>query len=84
MKSRQAHIRLERLLEVLSEEIASASDAELLEACGDLKIDPAMTGSTALLGVKRIVFPYRRGLLAEDPDPSTLEETASSNPRRPQ
>ena len=84
MKVLQAHIRLERLLDVLSDEIATASDAELLNACAELKMNPGMKGSSALLGVKGIVFPYRRGLLSEGPDRSSVGDSNGSNPTQPQ
>ncbi len=52
-------VRLEQLLEKLSAELAAATDAELLEACADLGIKPAMKGSVAFLGLKGIFFfPY--------------------------
>jgi hypothetical protein len=36
MKRLPPPVRLERLLEILSEEIATASDEEVMDACADL------------------------------------------------
>ena len=84
MKNLPPHVRLERLLEVLSDEIAAATDAELLEVCDDLKMKPQMKGSTALAGVKGLVFPYRRGVLPPPGDPSGLPEIDGPDLRRHQ
>ena len=56
---RTTQVRLERLLEILSEDIATASDEEVLDACADLKISPRMKGTMAFIGVKGLYFPYR-------------------------
>lgn len=63
MKKPTPEMRLERVLETLSEEIATASDAEVLEACADLRIQPEMKGSMAFAGVKGKIFPYRPWVL---------------------
>jgi hypothetical protein len=56
MKKPTPELRLERLLEKLSADLAEASDAELLEACADLGIKPAMKGSIAFFGLKSPFF----------------------------
>jgi hypothetical protein len=43
---------LERLLEALAEELAQASDEEVLAACADLGMNPQMRGSAAFIGLK--------------------------------
>ena len=85
MKKVTPEMRLERVLETLSEMIATSSDTEVLEACADLRIQPEMKGSVAFLGVKGTVFPYRPWVLpASDaatlPDPD--DDPADLTPRR--
>jgi hypothetical protein len=63
MKKVTPEMRLERVLERLSREIALSTDTEVLEACADLRIQPEMKGSVAFVGVKGIVFPYRPWVL---------------------
>lgn len=60
MKKILPEVRLERLLEALSADVTLASDAEILEACADLGIQPAMKGSIAFLGLKKgvVFYPY--------------------------
>ena len=60
MKKILPELRLERLVEALSEDVTLASDAEILEACADLGIQPAMKGSIAFLGLKKgvVFYPY--------------------------
>lgn len=84
MKKLPPHVRLERLLEILSEEIAHSSDAEILAACADLKIKPEMKGSLAFLGLKSLHFPYRYWVLPEFNDPSALadDESPDISPRQ--
>ena len=65
MKKPTPELRLERVLEKLSREIALASDAEVLEACADLRIQPEMKGTVAFLGVKGFIFPYRQWTLPD-------------------
>lgn len=72
-------MRLERVLATLSEEIATSSDSEVLEACADLRIQPQMKGSVAFLGVKGTVFPYRFWVLPE-PDAATLTDPDDDEP----
>jgi hypothetical protein len=79
MKKPTPEMRLERVLETLSEEIAASSDAELLEACADLRIQPQMKGSVAFLGVKGTVFPYRFWVLPES-DTATLMDPDDDGP----
>jgi hypothetical protein len=74
MKKSTPEMRLERILEKLSREIALASDEEVLEACADLRIQPEMKGTVAFLGVKGFVFPYRQWTLPESDDPSALAD----------
>jgi hypothetical protein len=59
MRKPTPEMRLERVLETLSGEIAAASDDEVLEACADLRIQPHMKGSMAFVGVKGLYWPYR-------------------------
>jgi hypothetical protein len=87
MKRAPPQLRLERLLEVLSEEIATASDEELLDACAQLKINPKMKGTIAFIGVKGRYFPYRPELFPPLADPSVLldgteDSDRSRRPRR--
>ena len=77
MKKLPPHVRLERLLQILSEEIAIASDAEILAACAEQKIKPEMKGSIAFLGIKGFYFPYRFWVLPEFNDPSPLADDES-------
>jgi hypothetical protein len=85
MKRETPEMQLERVLEILSAEIATASDAEVLEACADLRIQPDMKGSVAFLGVKGFVFPYRFWVLAPS-DATTLaapdDDPSDLTPRR--
>lgn len=43
--------RFERLLAALEQELIAAGDEEILEAAGDLGMNPAMKGSAAFFGV---------------------------------
>ncbi|HUN71873.1 MAG TPA: hypothetical protein VMU52_06135 [Steroidobacteraceae bacterium] len=43
--------RFERLLAALEHELTGATDEEILEAAGDLGMNPAMKGSAAFFGV---------------------------------
>lgn len=72
MKKIPPEVRLERLVEALSEDVILASDAEILEACADLKIRPDMKGSIAFLGLKKghLFFPYRPEKLAAGDGPA--------------
>jgi hypothetical protein len=45
------HVRLERIVEALEQELIAASDAELLQAASDLGMKPGMRGSAAFLGL---------------------------------
>ena len=72
-------MRLERVLETLSEEIATSSDTEILEACADLRIQPDMKGTIAFVGVKGTVFPYRFWVLPES-DAATLTDPDDDGP----
>jgi hypothetical protein len=60
MKKIPPELRLERIVLALSEDVTQASDAEILAACADLGIQPAMKGSIAFLGLKKglAFFPY--------------------------
>lgn len=87
MKRLPLPVRLERLLEVLSEDIATASDEEILDACADLKIIPKMKGTMAFIGVKGLYFPYRPQVFPPLTAPSILAEGSegsdlSRGPRR--
>jgi hypothetical protein len=44
--------RLERLIDALAEDLAEASDEEVLQACADLGMNPEMRGSAAFIGLK--------------------------------
>ena len=79
MKKPTPEMRLERVLATLSEEIATSSDTEVLEACADLRIQPQMKGSVAFLGVKGTVFPYRFWVLPES-DTATLMDPEDDGP----
>lgn len=59
MSNRMSEIRLERLLDALSDDLAEAADLELIEAARDLRMDLTMRGTAAFLGVKLLYFPYR-------------------------
>jgi len=81
MKKPTPEMKLERVLEKLSREIALASDEEVLEACADLRIQPEMKGTVAFLGIKGIVFPYRPWMLPRsDDDPATLADPDDDPP----
>jgi hypothetical protein len=87
MKRLPPQVRLERLLEILSEEIATASDEEVLDACADLKINPKMKGTMAFIGVKGFYFPYRPQVFPPLTDSSVLPNGSdgsdlSQRPRR--
>jgi hypothetical protein len=43
--------RFERLLAALEQELIAAADEEILEAAGDLGMNPLMKGSAAFFGV---------------------------------
>lgn len=45
--------RFEQLLAALEQELIAATDEEILEAAGDLGMNPAMKGSAAFFGVTR-------------------------------
>lgn len=79
MKKPTPEMRLERVLATLSEEIATSSDAEVLEACADLRIQPQMKGSVAFIGLKGKVFPYRSWVLPES-DTATLTDPEDDEP----
>jgi hypothetical protein len=87
MKKLPPYVRLERLLEVLSEEIAVATDAEILAACAELKMKPEMKGSMAFLGLRSPYFPYRHWVFSSE-SPASTDPTArpgarpESRPRR--
>jgi hypothetical protein len=69
MKKILPEVRLERLVEALSADVAEASDAEILKACADLGIKPEMKGSIAFLGLSgTYFFPYRYAKLSPLPD----------------
>jgi hypothetical protein len=74
MKRLPPPVRLERLLEILSEEIATASDEEVMDACADLKINPRMKGTMAFIGVKGLYFPYRPQIFPPFTDSSVLPD----------
>jgi len=87
MKKLLPHIRLERILDALSEETATASDEELLQACAELRIKPEMKGSLVWLGLKGVFFcpyvesklaPTTEGIPFADPEDGDFQDT----PRR--
>lgn len=43
--------RFERLLTALERELIEATDEEILEAAGDLRMNPGMRGSAAFIGL---------------------------------
>lgn len=51
-RAEQLTERLERLLNALAEDLAEASDEEVLQACADLGMNPEMRGSAAFFGLK--------------------------------
>ena len=53
---RNAVGRLERVLDVLDEELIHSTDAELLQAARELGMDPMMRGSAAFIGLK---YPFQ-------------------------
>ncbi len=57
MKTGKPEIRLERLVNALSEDLAESSDLELIEAARDLRMDITMRGTAAFLGLKGLYFP---------------------------
>ena len=85
MKRLPPQVRLERLLEILSQDIATASDEEVLEACADLKINPKMKGTMAFIGLKGFYFRYRPQIFPPLTDSSVLPEAneGSDPSRRP-
>ena len=52
LKRAAAAARLERLIDALAEDLAEASDEEVLQACADLGMNPEMCGSAAFIGLK--------------------------------
>ncbi|HEY4212927.1 MAG TPA: hypothetical protein VGM84_15715 [Steroidobacteraceae bacterium] len=60
--AQQPEVRLEKVLEALTTEVAGATEQEVLDAAADLRMDPRLRGSVATLGVKGLVFPYRPGV----------------------
>jgi hypothetical protein len=85
MKKSPPEVRLEQLLELLSADLAHASDADLLEACADLGIKPGMKGSIAFLGLRGIFFfPYVPGKLSPlaEPNVAPHNEDGSDLTRR--
>jgi hypothetical protein len=85
MKKAPPDVRLEQLLERLSADLAEATNEELLEACADLGIKPAMKGSIAYLGLKGTFshpyHPEKLGPLA-DPAPAGNGEEGTDLTRR--
>jgi hypothetical protein len=59
MNNRMSDIRLERLVHALSDDLAEASDLELIEAARELRMDITLRGTAAFLGLKGLYFPYR-------------------------
>jgi hypothetical protein len=51
-------LRLERVVENLSEELAFASDDELREAAAELRASLEMKGSLPFVGIKHLFLPY--------------------------
>lgn len=49
--------RFERLLAALERELVEATDEEILEAAGELGMNPAMKGSAAFFGIATIIVP---------------------------
>lgn len=45
-------VRLARILVALEQELVDASDEDIMEAAGDLGMNPKMKGSAAFLGIK--------------------------------
>ena len=45
-------VRLARLLLALEQELIDASDEDIMEAAGDLGMNPKMKGSAAFIGIK--------------------------------
>jgi len=84
MKKAPPEVRLERLLERLSAELAECSDAEIQEICEELRFKLDMKGSLAFLGVKSLVPPYRYWVLPPpDEDPTLFPDTdPDDNPPR--
>ncbi len=84
MKKTTPDSRLEQLLGRLSEDLAEATDAELLEACADLGIEPGMKGSIVWLGLKApLLFPYDPQKLAPSAEPNHGGEAKdASDPKR--
>lgn len=62
--------RFERLLAALERELIEATDEEILEAAGDLGMNPAMKGSAAFFG---ITIPLRARFRPSDPMESSDE-----------
>ena len=59
MKSEKPEIRLERLVNALADDLADASDLELIDAAESLRMILTQRASAAFLGLKGLVFPYR-------------------------
>jgi len=75
MKKVPPYLRLERLMDSLSAELAQCSDEEIQEICDELRFKLDMKGSLAFLGVKGHVFPYRYWVLAPpDEDPTRFPD----------
>lgn len=51
-KVRPAAAKLDRLIDALADDLAQASDEEVLQACADLGMKPDMRGSAAFFGLK--------------------------------
>ena len=59
--------RLERLLAALERELVEATDQEILEAAGELGMNPAMKGSAAFIGIATIYAPPFQSMDPSEP-----------------
>jgi hypothetical protein len=81
MKKAPPNVRLERLMDSLSAELAQCSDEEIQQICDELRFKLDMKGSLAFLGVKGLVFPYRYWVLPQpDEDPTQFPEPDDDDP----
>ena len=84
MKTRRPQVSLENVLATLERELIDATDEEVLSAAAELRMNPSMKGSAALIGVKS---PLIRALVTDvarvaeiEPEPS-LSRRERSGPR---
>jgi len=75
--------RFERLLAALERELIEATDEEILEAAGELGMNPAMKGSAAFFGIAMIhVAPFPSIDLWESSEWTRIGRRSKDDPPR--